>query len=79
MYSFYCLCVCVHVRVHTCVHSVIQLCLTHCDPMDCSMPGFPVHHQLPELTQTHVFQVGDAIQPSHPLSFPSPVGAYMTT
>ena len=50
-----------------------------CDPMDCSMPGFPVHHQLPELTQTHVFQVGDAIQPSHPLSFPSPVGAYMTT
>ena len=40
--------------------------------MDCSMPGFPVHHQLPELTQTHVHQVSDAIQPSHPLSFPSP-------
>ena len=44
------------------------MCLTLCDPMDCSTPGFPVHHQLPELTQTHVHQVGDAIQPSHPLS-----------
>ena len=43
-----------------------------CDPMDCSMPGFPVHHQLPELAQTHVHRVGDAIQPSHPLSSPSP-------
>ena len=41
-------------------------------PMDCSTPGFPVHHQLPELTQTHVHWVGDAIQPSHPLSPPSP-------
>ena len=38
-----------------------------CDPMDCSTPGFPVHHQLPELTQTHVHRVGDAIQPFHPL------------
>ena len=46
--------------------------LTPFDPMDCSMPGFPVHHQLPELTQTHVHRVGDAIQPSHPLLFPSP-------
>ena len=45
---------------------VVQLCLTLCNPMDCSMPGFPVHHQLPELTQTHVHWVGDAIQPSHP-------------
>ena len=52
--------------------SVAQLCLTLCDPMDCSMPGFPVHHQLPEFTQTHVHWVGDAIQPSHPLSSPSP-------
>ena len=43
--------------------------------MDCSMPGFPVHHQLPELTQTHVHQVGDAIQPSHPLSSPSPLSS----
>ena len=43
-----------------------------CDPMDCSTPGFPVHHQLLELTQTHVHPVGDAIQPSHPLSSPSP-------
>ena len=40
--------------------------------MDCSTPGFPVHHQLPELAQTHVHQVGDAIQPTHPLLFPSP-------
>ena len=52
--------------------SVAQLCLTLCDPMDCSTPGFPVDHQLPELIQTHVHQVGDAIQPSHPLSSPSP-------
>ena len=46
---------------------------THCDPMDCSMPGFPVHHQLPEPAQTQVHWVGDAIQPSHPLSSPSPL------
>ena len=52
--------------------SVAQSCLTLCDPMDCSTPGFPVHHQLPELTQTHVHWVSDASQPSHPLSFPSP-------
>ena len=50
----------------------VQLCLTLCNPMDCSMLGFPVHHQLPELAQTHVYQVSDAIQPSHPLSSPSP-------
>ena len=48
--------------------SVAQLCLTLCDPMDFSTPGFPVHHQLPGPTQTHVHHVGDAIQPSHPLS-----------
>ena len=52
--------------------SVTQSCLTLCDPMDCSMSGFPVHHQLPEFTQTHVHWVGDATQPSHPLSSPSP-------
>ena len=52
--------------------SVAQSCLTLCDPMDCSMPGFPVHHQLPEIAQTHVHRVGDAIQPFHPLSSPSP-------
>ena len=45
---------------------------TLCDPMDCSTPGLPVHHQLPEFTQTHVHRVSDAIQPSHPLSSPSP-------
>ena len=48
--------------------SVAQLCPTLCNPMDCSMPGFPVHHQLPELTQTHVHWIRDAIQPSQPLS-----------
>ena len=52
--------------------SVAQSCLTPCDPINCSMPGLPVHHQLPESTQTHVHWVGDAIQPSHPLSSPSP-------
>ena len=51
--------------------SVAQSCPTLCDPMNRSMPGLPVHHQLPEFTQTHVHQVGDAIQPSHPLSSPS--------
>ena len=52
--------------------SVTQSCLTLCNPMDCSTPGFPVHYQLPELAQTHVHQVGDVIQPSHPLLSPSP-------
>ena len=52
--------------------SVAQSCLTLCDPMNHSMPGLPVHHQLPESTQTHVHRVGDAIQPSHPLLYPSP-------
>ena len=49
-----------------------RLCPTVCDPMDCSTPGLSVHHQLPEFTQTHVHWVVDAIQPSHPLSSPSP-------
>ena len=52
--------------------SVTQWCPTLCDPMNCSTPGLPVYHQLPEFTQTHVHRVGDAIQPSHPLSSPSP-------
>ena len=52
--------------------SVTQSCLTPWDPMDYSTPGFPVHHQLPELIQSHVHHVSDAIQPSHPLSSPSP-------
>ena len=51
----------------------LQSCPTLCDPMNCSTPGLPVHHQLLEFTQTHVHRVGDAIQPSHPLSSPSPV------
>ena len=55
-------------RIHTTsVSSVVQACPTLCDPMDCSTPGFPVHLQLPELAQTHVNPVGDAVQPSHPV------------
>ena len=57
---------------HTQFSSVAQLCPALCNPMDCSTPGFPVHHHLPEIAQTHVHQVGDAIQPFHPLSSPSP-------
>ena len=61
-------------------NSAAQSCPTLCDPMNCSMPGLPIHHQLPEFTETHVYRVGDAIQPSHPLvpfsscpqSFPAP-------
>ena len=56
----------------SCCCSVAQSCLTLCTPMNCSMPGFPVLHHLPELAQTHVHGVSDAIQPSHPLSSPSP-------
>ena len=52
--------------------SVAQLCPTLCEPLACSTPGFPVHHQLPELAQTHIHGVGDAIQPSHPLLSSSP-------
>ena len=52
--------------------SVTQSCLILCDPVNHSTPGLPVHHQLPEFTQTHLHQAGDAIQPSHPLSSPSP-------
>ena len=52
--------------------SVTQSCPNLCDPMDCSTPDLSVYHQLPEFTQTHVHRAGDAIQPSHPLSSPSP-------
>ena len=52
--------------------SVAQSCPILCNPMNCSTPGLPVHHQLPEFTQTHIHQVSDAIQPSHPWSSPSP-------
>ena len=55
-----------------CFSSVAQSCPTLCDPMNCSTPGLPVRHHLPEFTQTHVHWVSDAIQPSHPLSSPSP-------
>ena len=58
--------------------SVIQSCPTFCHPMDCSMPGLPVHHQLPEFTQTHIHWVGDATQPSCPLSSPSPPAFYLS-
>ena len=56
----------------------MQSCLTLCYPMDCNVPGFSVHHQLPQLTQTQVHWVGDAIQPLHPLSFPSPPAFYLS-
>ena len=58
--------------------SVAHLCLTLWDPMDCSTPGFSVHHQLPEPAQTHAHQVSDAIQPSHPLFSPSPPAFYLS-
>ena len=54
------------------VSSVAQSCPTLCDPVDCSTPGFPVHHQLPEPTQSHIHHISDAIQPAHPLSSASP-------
>ena len=68
-----CMCVCVCVCQFS---SVTQSCLTLCDPMDCSTPGLPIHHQLLEFTQTHVHWVGDAIQPSHPLLPPSPTSIF---
>ena len=58
--------------------SVAQACPTLCDPMDCSTPGLPGCHQLPELAQTHVCQVGDAIQASHPLSSPLPPTSHLS-
>ena len=82
-----CMYICVYVYIHTYtflspkllygiasdqIRSVAQSCLTFCNPMNHSTPGLPVHHQLPEFTQTHVHRVSDAIQPSHPLSSPSP-------
>ena len=57
------------------INSVTQSCPTSCDPMNSSMPGLPVYHQLPECNQTHVHRVGEAIQPSHPLSSPFPLAA----
>ena len=62
----------VHLFDYSIFRSVAQSCLTLCDPMNSSTPGLPVHHQLPEFTQTHVHRVSDAIQPSHSLSSPSP-------
>ena len=59
-------------KLSSTISSVTQPCPTFCDPMDCGTPGFSVHHNLPEPTQTHVHCISDAIQPSYPLSFPSP-------
>ena len=66
--------ICTYMYVYTSVKSssVAQSCPTLCDPMNHSTPGLPGHHQLPEFTQIHVHRVSDAIQPSHPLSSPSP-------
>ena len=63
-----CVCVCIYIYIY--IFNSVQLLsrVRLCDPMNCSTPGLPVHHQLPEFTQTHVHRVGDAIQPSHPLS-----------
>ena len=63
-------CFCLEISVQ--FSSVAHSCPTLCNPMNCSTPGLPVHHQLPEFTQTYINRVGDAIQPSHPLSSPSP-------
>ena len=60
-----------NIPLHICC-SVSQLCPTLFNPMNCSISGLPIHHQLPEFTQIHIHSVGDAIQPSHPLLFPSP-------
>ena len=63
---------CLHFKTHNSFSSVAQSCTTVFDPMNCSTPGLPVHHHLPEFAQTHVHQPSDAIQPSHPLFSPSP-------
>ena len=62
----------IHQRVLCSVQFSCSIMSNSCDPIDCSMPGFPVYHQLPELVQTHVHRLSDAIQPSHPLLSPSP-------
>ena len=67
-----CVCICIIQFSSVQFISVAQSCPTLCDPMNRSTPGLPVHHQLPEFTQTHVHRVSNAIQPSHPLSSPSP-------
>ena len=67
-----CMCVCVYTRCEMIQFSSVgQSFLTLCDPMNCSTPGLPVHHQLLEFTQTHVHRVSDAIQPFHPRASPS--------
>ena len=73
-FSGYMIFCCIHVPhlfIHSSVYSVTQSCRTLCDPMDCSTPGLPGHHRLPEPTQAHVHRVGDTVQPPHPLSSPS--------
>ena len=72
---------CVYMCIHLCyiyVSSVTRSYSTLCNPVDCSTPGFPVHHKLLEFTQTHAYQVNDAIQPSHPLSSPSSPAFYLS-
>ena len=82
IYIYIYICVCIYIYIYVCVYiyiyiyiyisSVAQSCPILCDPMNLSMPGLPVHQQLLEFTQIHVHRVGDAIQPSHSLSSPSP-------
>ena len=85
LYIYVCICMYIYISVYVCVYisvqfsSLAQSCLTLCNPMNGSTLGFPVHHQLPEFTQTHVHQVSDAIQPSHPLSSPYPSAFNLST
>ena len=72
MFRYYSRCFCLIIWVSQSVSSITQSCLSLCNPMDCSTPGLPVHYLLLELAQIHVHQVGDAIQPSHPLLPTSP-------
>ena len=72
LFTYMNICICTFIGIALQFSSVTQSCPTLCDPMNCSTPGLSVHHHLPEFTQTHVHRVRDAIQPSHPLSSPSP-------
>ena len=72
LFTYMNICICTFIGIALQFSSVTQSCPTLCDPMNCSTPGLSVHHHLPEFTQTHVHRVRDTIQPSHPLSSPSP-------
>ena len=73
METYYSIC-----KIHCCCCSVTQSCLTLCDPMDCSTPGLPVPHRLLEFSQVHVHCIGDAVQPSHPVTPSSPSALHLS-